>query len=158
MAQGTRVSAVVPFDFMHSAGAAQSPQPVSAVTAAFSPAAVFSQGTSQHTSPPLPGWSNKGKGSGTSAAGSPAPVGQIQGGPRVSAAGSKRKADQIQHDDPLQVNPLVLQGLIVWLMSHEDGTCMHLLWSLHDACYCIHGLTLLVSFNTCTCNGGSHSV
>ena len=107
---------------MLSAGAAQSPQPVSAITAAFSPAAAFAQGTSQHTSPALPGRSNKRKGSGTS--GSPAPVGQIQGGPRVSAAGSKRKADQIQHNDPLQVNLLVLQGLVMWPTPHEDGTCM----------------------------------
>ena len=92
---------------MLSAGAAQSPQPVPAITAAFSPAAAFTQGTSQHASPAPPGRSITGKSSGTIAAGSPAPTGQTQGDPRVSAAGSKRKADQLQLDEPLQVRLLV---------------------------------------------------
>ena len=92
---------------MLSAGAAQSPQPVPAVTAAVSPA--LTQGISHHVSPALPGRSTRGNQSGTSAAGSPAPIGEIQGDPIVSAAGSKRKADQLQLDEPFQVILLVLQ-------------------------------------------------
>lgn len=106
---------------MLSAGATRSPQPVPAITAAFSPAPAFTQGTSQSASPALPGRSTRGKPSGTSAAGSPAPIGQTQGDP---TAGSKRKADQLQVDEPLQVSLLVLINVLRWPKSHEDGTCL----------------------------------
>lgn len=90
---------------MLSSEAAYLHQPVAAHGASLTPVALTA-GTSQHVSPALPGHNGKGKESGRHAHEEVALQRKTSSGPRGPAAGSKRKADELQQDGQLEVKLL----------------------------------------------------
>lgn len=95
------------------AGAAQSHHSVPVLSAALSPAAVaFTQAKS--TTPTVPGRSSRGKIMCT-----PVAILQTPSGPGASAAGSKRKAEELQQDGRLEVGLRVLHCIIQSCRSHQ---------------------------------------
>lgn len=83
-------------------GAAHSHQPIPALPGAISPVA-SSQGAAQHASPAASGHRGRGRKTGVNVHEGAALLGQIPNGPQAPAAGSKRKASELQQDDGLEV-------------------------------------------------------